>query len=171
MEKKSTLTIKCTPKQIKEVRSFCELNNLQVENFVDTCFTTGFNIERYGTLGGQTDRIIEKEIIVEKPIEVIKEIEIIKYVDREIIKEVPIEKIVHIYEKKEDNDVTNLTDNCDKFKVKLEQIQKTVSTLQQAIKQKDNEISKLQKTIEDINNIKPPTKGQFLRTSNIDDNL
>jgi hypothetical protein len=67
---------------------------------------------------------------VETPVEIIKEIEVIQYVDREVIKEVPVEiikekivniiqevpveKIVYIYDKKEEEVVTNLDNICDK---------------------------------------------------------
>jgi hypothetical protein len=68
---------------------------------------------------------VEVEKPVEKIVEVIKEvpsppteIEVIKYVDREVIKEVkveiPVEKIVYIYDKKEEEVVTNLDNICDK---------------------------------------------------------
>lgn len=68
---------------------------------------------------------VEVEKPVEKIVEVVKEvpsppqeIEVIKYVDREIIKEVkvevPVEKIVYIYDKKEEEVVPNLDNICDK---------------------------------------------------------
>jgi hypothetical protein len=102
----------------------------------------GFRIEKYGLLSG-SGNVFEKEIIkevikyVEVPVveekevikieyvEVIKEtpsppteIEVVKYIDREVIKEikveVPVEKIVYIYDKKEEEVVTNLDNICDK---------------------------------------------------------
>ena len=68
---------------------------------------------------------VEVEKPVEKIVEVVKEvpsppqeIEVIKYVDREVVKEVkvevPVEKIVYIYDKKEEEVVTNLDNICDK---------------------------------------------------------
>jgi hypothetical protein len=67
----------------------------------------------------------EKEVIKIEYVEVIKEIpsppteiEVVKYIDREVIKEikveVPVEKIVYIYDKKEEEVVTNLDNICDK---------------------------------------------------------
>lgn len=170
MEQKNSLTINLTSKQIKDVNSFCELNDLQVEKFINDCFISGFNIERYGILDNSSEKIIEKEVIVEVPVEIIKEIpkevEIIKYVDKEVIKEViievPVEKIVYVHEK---------TEEPNKYKTKLEQIQKTVLNLQQTIIQKDNEISNLTKTLREIEEISGPIKVQFMRTSNLDDNL
>lgn len=68
---------------------------------------------------------VEVEKPVEKIVEVVKEvpsppqeIEVIKYVDREVVKEVkvevPVEKIVYIYDKKEEKVVPNLDNICDK---------------------------------------------------------
>lgn len=68
---------------------------------------------------------VEVEKPVEKIVEVVKEvpsppqeIEVIKYVDREVVKEVkvevPVEKIVYIYDKKEEEVVPNLDNICDK---------------------------------------------------------
>jgi hypothetical protein len=130
------------------------LNKIEnIDEFITKCFTSGFNIEKYGLLnsGVKNEKLVEKEVIVEKrvevPVEVIKEvvkveyievekpvekivevikevpsppteIEVIKYVDREVIKEVkvevPVEKIVYIHDKKEEEVVTNLDNICDK---------------------------------------------------------
>ena len=60
---------------------------MDINSFVNKCFKQGFNIEKYGLLGSDTK--IEPEIqVVEKIVEEIK------YVEKEIIKEVPVEKIV-----------------------------------------------------------------------------
>lgn len=74
-----------------------------------------------------------KEVIVEKIVEVIKEIpstpteiKVIEYVDREVIKEVkvevPVEKIVYIYDKKEEEVVTNLDNICDKPEPEIKEV-------------------------------------------------
>jgi len=146
--------IQLTTNQFKSVQEFCKLNKIEnIDEFITKCFTSGFNIEKYGLLnsGVKNEKIVEKEVIVEKrvevPVEVIKEvvkveyvevekpvekivevikevpsppteIEVIKYVDREVIKEVkvevPVEKIVYIHDKKEEEVVTNLDNICDK---------------------------------------------------------
>jgi hypothetical protein len=128
--------IQLTSNQIKSVQEYCKLNNIEdIDGFILKCFTSGFNIEKYGLLNfnPQNEKIVEKEIIIEKqvevPVEVIKEvikevpsppveIEVIKYVDREVVKEVkvevPVEKIVYIYDKKEEELVPNLDNICDK---------------------------------------------------------
>lgn len=66
----------------KELISYCNLNDLLVSSVVKESFTTGFNIERYGLLG-------------DSPKEVIREVE--------VIKEVPVEKVVTKIEYISDN--------------------------------------------------------------------
>lgn len=175
MEQKNSLIINLTSKQLKEVNSFCDLNNIQLEKFINDCFISGFNIEKYGTLDSSSEKIIEKEVIINTPIEVIKEVikevEVVKYIDREIKVEEPIEKIVYIQDKKNEKSVTNLENDCNKFKIKLDQIQQTVINLQQTIIQKDSEILNLKKSLQEIEQNTGPIRAQFLRTSNLDDNL
>lgn len=86
MESKNLLTINQSKKYIDEVKSYCQLNDINIDDFVLKCFDEGYRIQKYGLLSGQEQTT--KEVIVEKTIEVIKEVPI------EIIKEV--EKIVYI---------------------------------------------------------------------------
>lgn len=75
-----------------EFLKYCELNNIDnIEKFAIDTFRIGFNIAKYGNTptGTINEKIIEKEVIkeviIEKPIEIIKEV----YVDfgnEEIIK-------------------------------------------------------------------------------------
>ena len=87
--------ISLTTKEIKDIKSFCKLNELDFEKFIKICFSKGYQIEKYGLLttddGEQIvfeEKIIEKEVIKEVPIEVEKIIE------KVVIKEIPVEKIV-----------------------------------------------------------------------------
>jgi len=100
MEQKNWSTINLSPKQVRDVEQYCKLNNIDdISTFFQKCFIQGYEIEKFGLLGGQ-EKLIEKEIIVEKrveiPVEVIIEKPIIEYVEveKEIIKEVPHEIIV-----------------------------------------------------------------------------
>jgi len=120
MEPKSLPTHKLNSSNIKDITSYCKLNNIDdVDSFVNKCFKRGYDIEVYGFLG-KTGEVEEKrveievikEIRVEIPVEVIKEVEkIIEIpvevekiiektievpVDRivEVIKEIPVEKVV-----------------------------------------------------------------------------
>jgi len=118
--------IKLTHSQLSSVNEYCKLNNIEdIDKFISKCFTEGYNINKYGLLGGDSEKIggieeklVEIEVIreirvevpvevikevvkyVEVPVEIIKEVEVIQYVDREVIKEVPVEiikeKIVNV---------------------------------------------------------------------------
>lgn len=75
---------------------YCELNNItDIEGTAKKIFQRGFTIEKYGetptTAKGKEVEVI-KEVIKEVPVE--KIVEIIKTV--EVIKEIPVEKIVEI---------------------------------------------------------------------------
>lgn len=105
-------TITLSSKDYKDLKSFCELNQLDEDKVVKSSYLQGFRIEKYGLLSsGGT--LTEKEVIkyVDRPVEVIKEIEVVKeiikevpsppkeivvteYVEKEVIKEVPVEKII-----------------------------------------------------------------------------
>ena len=74
----------------KELIEYCKLNNIEDTNkFFQKCFKRGYDIERYGLIGDNTQKIIE---YVDKEIP----IEVIKYVEKEVIKEVPIEVIKEV---------------------------------------------------------------------------
>ena len=120
------MEVKLTTSQLKSVQEYCKLNNIEdIDKFISKCFTEGYNINKYGLLGGDSEKIggieeklVEIEVIreirvevpvevikevvkyVEVPVEIIKEVEVIQYVDREVIKEVPVEiikeKIVNV---------------------------------------------------------------------------
>ena len=120
------MEIKLTTSQLKSVQEYCKLNNIEdIDKFISKCFTEGYNINKYGLLGGDSEKIggieekqveievikeirvevpveIIKEVVkyVDVPVEIIKEVEVIKYVDREVIKEIPVEiikeKIVNV---------------------------------------------------------------------------
>lgn len=88
MEKKNYLTL--NKQNQKDLTDYCKLNNIEdVDKFFQKCFKRGYDIERYGLIGDNTEKIIE---YVEKEIP----IEVIKYVEKETIKEVPIEVIKEI---------------------------------------------------------------------------
>ena len=155
--------INFTNSELKDLESYCKLNGLIDEKIIKKCYLEGFLIEKYGLLSG-SGNTIEKEVIkeiikyVEVPVveekevvkieyvEVIKEIpsppteiEVVKYIDREVIKEikveVPVEKIVYIYDKKEEEVVTNLDNICDKPEPII--IEKIVEVIKEIIVEKE----------------------------------
>jgi iron-sulfur cluster repair protein YtfE (RIC family) len=155
--------IQLTSNQIKSVQEYCKLNNIEdVNGFISKCFTSGFNIEKYGLLGESSEKPVEieviKEIRVEVPVEVVKEvikevptppteIEVVKYVDREVVKEVkvevPVEKIVYIYDKKEEEPVTNLDNICDKMEETIFQKEQEILEITQKFSTKMEELTNI----------------------------
>ena len=116
MEPKNLPTHKLNTSNIKDITSYCKLNNIDdVDSFVNKCFKRGYDVEVYGLLGkmgGIEEKRVEIEVIREKrveiPVEVIIEVEKIVEVEKiiektievpvdrivEIIKEIPVEKMV-----------------------------------------------------------------------------
>ena len=123
MEQNNSLIINFTKQELKDIESFCKLNELEKEKFIKGCFMQGYYIEKHGFLGkmgGVQEKWVEKEVIREKrveiPIEIIKEVE--KVVIKEIIKEVPVEKIVTIYDNSSENELL----------LKIQQLEQEFST-------------------------------------------
>jgi ATP-dependent Lon protease len=142
------MEIKLNSTQIIDIQGYCKLNNIpDVEFFIRDCFIQGYSIKKYGMLGSKCE-------VVEKIVEVIKEvpatpieIEVIKYVDREVIKEVkvevPVEKIVYIYDKKEEEPVTNLDNICDKMEETILQKEQEILEITQKFSTKMEEQSNI----------------------------
>lgn len=157
------INLELTSGEHKDLLTYCKLNNVDPETILKSSYLEGFRIEKYGLLSG-SGNTIEKEVIkeiikyVEVPVveekevvkieyvEVIKEIpsppteiEVVKYIDREVIKEikveVPVEKIVYIYDKKEEEVVTNLDNICDKPEPII--IEKIVEVIKEIIVEKE----------------------------------
>jgi hypothetical protein len=74
MEQNSSLIINLTEKEIKDVESFCKLNNIEdVTKYVHYCYKKGYAIDKYGLINGKEPEIVEIEVekvvekIVDKP--------------------------------------------------------------------------------------------------------
>ena len=147
----------------KELVSYCNLNDLLISEVVKKCFTTGFNVERYGLLNsGEETKEIIKEVFIEKkveiPVEVVKEVVKVEYVEVEK----PVEKIVEvIVEKQVGGDL----------QPKLDALQNTVMKLKQDNIEKDRQIKEYEKTIQEIQKFQDEKRAMFLRGSNLEDNL
>ncbi len=95
MKKKTTIILD------DEFILYCQLNNIiNVEKLAIETFKRGFLALKYPEtpIGASKQKIIEKEIIKEVPVEVIKEVFVEKeiIIEKEVIKEVPVEKIVEV---------------------------------------------------------------------------
>ena len=157
-------TIVLTKDELKDLESFCALNDLQIDELIKKSFSQGYRIEKYGLLGkmgGVQEKRVEIEVIREKrveiPVEVIKEVEkivevpvdrvveVIKEVpvDRVIIKEVPVEKIVTIYDNSSENELL----------VKIEQLESEKKIFSTKIEELESELQKFSTKMTEMENI------------------
>ena len=196
------IKIDLTTNEQKDLRGYCKLNKLDETEIVKKSYLEGFQIEKYGLLsktGGEQEKWVEKEVIREKrveiPIEVIKEVVKIEYV--EVIKEIPIEKIVTKTEYVSDTTQINelllkiqqlenkppevietikevvvekeITDNS--LKPKMDALQITVQKLKLDNIEKDKKIKELESTIMDIQKFQENKPAIYLKGSNLDNKL
>jgi len=147
---------------MRAVSAFCESENIEdIDNFIYLCFKQGFDIKRYGLLGGEVSGEVIKEI------EIIKEIEKIVEVPVEVIKEV--EKIVQI---SDDTQINELLLKIDQLngeisiktleidKIREEFSNKTIemeNIFQNKMSKKDKELDELRHNL-DITLDKPPVE-------------
>ena len=177
MEHKITLSYS----EQQEVELFCKLNNITIDELIKKSFKTGYNIEKYGLVGktgGEQEKRVEIEVIREKrveiPVEVIKEVErivevpvdriveVVKEVpvDRVIIKEVPVEKIVTIYDNSNENELLGKIEQLESekniFSTKIEELESelqifsTKMTEMENIFQNNDNSQQLQNTIQTL---------------------
>lgn len=87
MEQKNSLTINLSTQDHKDLTAFCKLNEIELlDEFVRLCFRKGFYIEKYGLLNqGQLPEVIDREL------------------EKEVIKEVVVEKEIFIEKPVVDN--------------------------------------------------------------------
>lgn len=175
--------------EYKDLKSYCALNKLDENKIVKDSYLQGFRIEKYGLLSGNSPivepeiKYIEKEVIkyIDRPVEVIKEIEVIKeverikegptevkvieYVDREVIREVPVEKIVE--------KIVNIYDNSeiDNLLKKIEVLENRKPEIVEVVKEVPVEVIKeiiIEKNIQDDSKQKKLEQTlQSLKSENI----
>ena len=123
-------------------------------------------IKKIETLENTPPKVIEKEVVKEVEVEVIKEVEKPIEVIKEVIKEVekPVEVIKEVIKEVK---VVKEVENKDKQK----KLQETIKQLRDDIRKKDDNILQLEKNVVELQKVKGPTKGQFMRSSNLNDNL
>ncbi len=97
MKKKNSLILD------DEFLLYCQLNNIDnIEKLAKETFNRGFSSLKYPEtpISSTKERIVEKETIkevpVEKIVEVIREVPVEKIIIKEVIKEIPVEKIVEV---------------------------------------------------------------------------
>jgi len=191
--------IKLTHSQLSSVNEYCKLNNIEdVDKFITKCYTDGYNIQKYGLLGDDSEKIggieekqVEIEVIkeirvevpvevikevvkyVEVPVEIIKEVEVIQYVEKEVIKEVPVE----IIKEKIVNVIQEVVPNIDKIgdepksndKVLL--LQETLQKLRKELTEKNSRITELEEINKQLESIKVSQGAVFLKGSNLNETM
>ena len=181
MEKKNYLTL--NKQNQKDLTDYCKLNNIEdVDKFFQKCFKRGYDIERYGLISNNTEKIIE---YVEKEIP----IEVIKYVDKivEIIKEVPVErkifstneviveKIVEVpieVEKIVEKIVqVEVIKEVEKPNEKMGMLQETLMKLRREMGDKDKTITELNNKIEQLEKLVSNIGAVYMKGSNLSQNL
>jgi hypothetical protein len=150
-----------------DILQYCKLNNIEdVSLFITQCFKQGFDIKKYGFLGTTNipeEKIIEKEVIVEKRVEI----------PVEVIKEVPVEKVVtkieYISDKKSENELLlkiqqleetifllndNLESERQEFSTKTQEMEKN---FQDEMSKKENSLDELRRSLDEVLD-KPPVE-------------
>lgn len=169
MAQNNSSTINLTSAQLKDIKAFCKLNDLDFDTFLYDCFNQGYQIEKYGLLNADGVKVVEKEVVkeikvpvekivekeiikevtVEVPVEVIKEVEKIvevpveKIIEKETIKEVPVEKIVEkevfVENKEKINELVGITEQLGEEKVEL---LSKIQQLEKELKKKPKTVTK-----------------------------
>ena len=194
------MEIKLTTSQLKSVQEYCKLNNIEdIDKFISKCFTEGYNINKYGLLGGDSEKIggieekqveievikeirvevpveIIKEVVkyVDVPIEIIKEVEVIQYVEKEVIKEVPVEiiteKIVNVIQEVPVPNIDKIGDEPEpNDKAKL--LQETLQKLRKELSLKNERIEELEKINKQLESVRVEQGAVYLKGSNINKTL
>lgn len=152
---------------------YCQLNNItDVQKLAKETFKKGFSSLKYPEtpIGPSKQKIIEKEIIKEVPVEIIKEVIVEKIVEKEVIKEVPVEKIVEIIKEvpieiKGDTQVIT-KEIIKEIKVEVPVVKEVTDTKEIEKLQKENE--KLKAELEKINqSLDKFNKARYMKNSDL----
>jgi len=180
MAQNNSPIINFSSSELKDIKAFCKLNELDMDEFVKICFNQGYQIEKYGLLNADgvkvvekevikevrvevpVEKVVEKEVIKEVPVEIIKEVEKIITknipVEKEVIKEVTVEVIKEV-EKPVEKVVTKevyikddeeVQELGNKIAKLEEEIQKEKEEYKQKIDEKENEKSELKRRISEL---------------------
>lgn len=161
-----------------EFLKYCELNKIHdTEKLAKEIFKRGFTIIKYGEtpVGSSNQKIVEKEVIkevtVEKIVEVIKEVPVEKIV--EVIKEVPVEKIVEVI-KEVPVEIKGETQIITNEIIKEVPVEKIVEVVKEVVNQEEilklqEERDQLKMELEKIKNSLESfgKKGKLMRDSNL----
>jgi hypothetical protein len=157
MEQKDSQTFKIDKKFHKDILSFTTLNKIEdVDIFINKCFKSGFDIQRFGLLGGETMKEIEVPVekIIEVPVEkIVSKIEYIydKIDNPELLLKIQqLENEMSKKDKELDEFRHNLESNLDNNKVKM--LETTLQNLRKELKLKNEKINELEDKLLKQNN-------------------
>jgi len=164
MEQKNLLTIDISKQDHNDLISFCQLNKIgDIDGFVKLCFRKGLMIEKYGLLNqGNLPDIIERET------------------EKEIIKEVIVEKEVFIEKPVIDNTkIDELQNEIYILKGKLEnqkevecgKLQETLMELNRQIGDKNNTIKEMRNKVNELENLTKSSYAFYMKNSNLSDKI
>jgi hypothetical protein len=164
MEQKNSLTINLSIQDHKDLMTFCEINEIKlVDDFARLCFRKGYYIEKYGLLNqGQLPEVIDREL------------------EKEVIKEVIVEKEVFIEKPVIDNTkIEELQNEIYILKGKLEnqkevecgKLQETLMNLNRQLGEKNDVIKELRNKVEDLENLTKTSYAFYMKSSNLKDRL
>jgi predicted RNase H-like nuclease (RuvC/YqgF family) len=188
-------------KIMQAVSAYCKLNSIEdIDGFIEKCFQSGFNIEKYGLLGktlNEDEKDLKTGIVGEKQveIEVIREIRV--EVPVEVIKEVEkiVTKIEYISDKSGETELLSKIEQLEyemsKKNEELDELRRNldvnldftvtndkVKMLQTTIQNLNTEIRELKKKNEELNKklLEQPKQvgeipARFHGSSNLNDNL
>lgn len=177
MAQNNSPIIKFSSTELKDIKSFCKLNELDINEFVKSCFDQGYNIEKYGLINSEGVKVIEREVVkevikevkVEVPVEVIVEKEIIKEVPIEVTKEVEKEVIVEIVKEVPVDTIKEVKGEVDSEKLKG--LQNTIQKLREQLREKEQSISHYEKIISDLDKQFKDQRVTFLGSTNLNNEL
>ena len=139
MKKKSSLTLD------NEFILYCEINGIEnIDKLAKETFNRGFSLLKYGET--PTGNSVIKEKIVEVIKEVIIEKELppeIKYVDREVIKEVPIQIKGDTQVIINNDEIERLTKKNSELEIELENIKISLEKFNKATYMKNSDLGSL----------------------------
>lgn len=120
-----------------EFHEYCKVNNItDYEKLAKKIFNRGFAIEKYGEVPKglvKNDNIIEKEVIKEVVVEKIVE----------VVKEIPVEKEIVVTKNIDDGRVDELLKENEQLKLELKKITDTLEKFTRATYLKNSDLNNL----------------------------
>jgi uncharacterized protein (DUF1499 family) len=140
-------------KLLSEIEAYCKLNELEVSETLNEALRQGFTIMQYG-MGPNKPQVVEKpvevikEVIKEVPVEKIVEVPVEKIV--EVIKEVPVDKIVEVEKNihvNVDGKEVNYIEYIDKLNMDISKLEVTNRKITKELTDSKTEVERLNRVV------------------------